>query len=522
MKVLIVDDEIHAYKAIQMLIDWKSYGVEELLYAADGKEGLKIAMSEQPVIIFTDMQMPAMNGIEYLQKLREAGCRAKIIAVSGYSDFKYVKALIQTNGIDYVLKPISRDELQKAVKKAFLQMEEEKKHEDIEREMLIHSRNAAALKFRRWILEGQTNEREIPEILKVLGMFGKKVNISLFLLCDSVHFLCGRDHLAFDDFESVFHQIAAETCGKQVLYTTILDDRQLLLITCYLEGRNKQSLIRMCTNRMQKEFDCAILSVTEEQIRSCEEIPDSYMNLKRNLLKCEIVNLPGDGLKQKETRAKSDGRRSITERETISMQGAQYLLEKAIAERDDHTIDSIINEIAAGISAKKHLTLEAFQIYTAEMNLIIKRIRAIYGDDENSDMELSAWAFSLESWTRDAKIILHNICTNDDSIVLNIKGIHSYIQNHFSDNFGMADLSNLFGQSPQYISKQFKQSYGISIGAYTKSLRLEHAKSYLRNSNMPVSEIAHLVGYEDEGYFCKIFKGAENISALQYRKANQH
>ena len=82
----------------------------------------------------------------------------------------------------------------------------------------------------------------------------------------------------------------------------------------------------------------------------------------------------------------------------------------------------------------------------------------------------------------------------------------------------MPGLSEHFAMSPQYIAKQYKAAYHKTVGESIRDLRMEKAREYLRHSHLGIGEIAHFIGYEDENYFSKIFKGSTGITPLQYRK----
>ena len=111
MKVIIVDDEVHMREAIELMIDWKSYRVQEVYYAQNGIEALKIIDEKKPDILLCDMEMPVMGGRELLREIMERQIKIQVIAVSGYSDFSYVYATLLANGVDYILKPFAPDDL---------------------------------------------------------------------------------------------------------------------------------------------------------------------------------------------------------------------------------------------------------------------------------------------------------------------------------------------------------------------------------------------------------------------------
>lgn len=124
-KALIVDDEVPVRVAITKLGDWKKWHIETpLLYAENGKEALKILMEVRPCLVFVDMQMPVMNGTQFMQQARELApdLSCRFVIVSGYDTFDYAKAGIRFGAIDYLLKPVVADELNDAVGRAMQEL----------------------------------------------------------------------------------------------------------------------------------------------------------------------------------------------------------------------------------------------------------------------------------------------------------------------------------------------------------------------------------------------------------------
>ncbi len=117
-KALIVDDEKAVQIAIGKLGKWHTYHMDPPSLASNGKEGLYAMRELRPDIVFVDMQMPVMNGIEFLKNAKDEFPDAKYIVISGYDDFYYAQNSIKLGAIDYILKPIVEEELNTSIKKA--------------------------------------------------------------------------------------------------------------------------------------------------------------------------------------------------------------------------------------------------------------------------------------------------------------------------------------------------------------------------------------------------------------------
>ncbi|UUZ81282.1 response regulator [Paenibacillus sp. P26] len=145
MKILIADDEEHVREGIELAVDWGKFGVTERLMAEDGRQALKLIRSHQPAVLFCDMSMPGMDGTELLRLLREEGWDTQVIVVSGYDAFQYTRAAIRASGVDYLLKPFRKSDLEQALERAVAAWRERESHLQEKRETGYRLRQADAL-----------------------------------------------------------------------------------------------------------------------------------------------------------------------------------------------------------------------------------------------------------------------------------------------------------------------------------------------------------------------------------------
>lgn len=98
------------------------------------------------------------------------------------------------------------------------------------------------------------------------------------------------------------------------------------------------------------------------------------------------------------------------------------------------------------------------------------------------------------------------------------KEMISYIQQSFTREISLKELGEQFHLSEKYVSQYFKEHFHITLSKYVTYLRLEHAKQLLQNSDIPVTEVAMLSGYQNVSYFIRSFKKTYGVSPLKYRK----
>lgn len=92
-----------------------------------------------------------------------------------------------------------------------------------------------------------------------------------------------------------------------------------------------------------------------------------------------------------------------------------------------------------------------------------------------------------------------------------------YVQTHLATRLDRASVAEQVGLSPAYFSTVFRQRTGYSFTGYVRSLRIDAAKRYLRTTRLPVTEIAHRVGFRDPFHFSRVFRGATGVPPRDFR-----
>ncbi|MEK5148413.1 response regulator [Psychrobacillus sp. FSL K6-4615] len=109
-KLMIVEDEPVIRSGLKQYFDWKELGVETIVEAENGKDGVDTALIELPHLIITDIRMPVMDGLEMIGHLRPKLPDAIFIILTGHSEFEYAQKAIHYGGVhDYLLKPLQYD-----------------------------------------------------------------------------------------------------------------------------------------------------------------------------------------------------------------------------------------------------------------------------------------------------------------------------------------------------------------------------------------------------------------------------
>ena len=116
-KAVVVEDEELLRLGLINYFDWKSYGFELAGEAGNGEKGLEVIRKVEPDMVITDIKMPEMDGLELAEKLLELYPDIKMIFLTAYSDFEYVRLALRMGVSDYLLKPFQDGELEGAVQR---------------------------------------------------------------------------------------------------------------------------------------------------------------------------------------------------------------------------------------------------------------------------------------------------------------------------------------------------------------------------------------------------------------------
>lgn len=176
LRVLIVEDEDFIRRGFIHTMDWTNMGCTVIGEACNGEEGLEKIKEYKPDIVFTDIIMPKMTGIEMIEEARQFATFKSVILTS-YSEFTYAKQAIHLNVSDYLLKPIDEKDLAQVVYKMKKEIEEKK----IYTQLLGQVKDKSQMQFVDLDIYMQTKERMNPYVEHVLTImkqdYSKKLTI---------------------------------------------------------------------------------------------------------------------------------------------------------------------------------------------------------------------------------------------------------------------------------------------------------------------------------------------------------
>lgn len=112
MRIIVVENEQRAREGIIRLIETLSKDYEVVARASNGETGLELIMQLEPDVVFTDIKMPYMDGVELIRAVRSRSLGTEFVVVSAYADFQMAQQCISLDVADYLLKPLTRSDME--------------------------------------------------------------------------------------------------------------------------------------------------------------------------------------------------------------------------------------------------------------------------------------------------------------------------------------------------------------------------------------------------------------------------
>ncbi|UOQ43899.1 response regulator [Halobacillus salinarum] len=166
-KTIVVDDEKMIKRSISALIQSHSTGFTIVGEAKDGEEAFQLNEETAPHLIITDIRMPKMNGLSFIQKVKETNSKAKFIIISGYDKFEYAQTALRCGVVDFLLKPLKPDQFLQSLEKVREELEKEQEGAKSRSKWIWMVKSSAEqLAERVWLLEEKDSEAIIEDFHK--------------------------------------------------------------------------------------------------------------------------------------------------------------------------------------------------------------------------------------------------------------------------------------------------------------------------------------------------------------------
>ena len=521
-KILIVDDDASARRGIEHCVAWETLNAEVFSSCRNGLEALEILKRDHIDVVISDVQMPFMNGIELSKIIRDQFTDTRVLLISGYGEVDYLKAAINADVIDYILKPIKVDELCQAVSRAISELQasrdallEKERLEERVRESLPLLRE----NFISRLLLGEPKIRDDE-------LFERASSLGLDIKCESYLVLLVR--LNIPDFLPNYTELRRIQL-MDALSALLMQTKRRFLLS--LTGYDSIAIIDLSKQRGDDSYTFAV--ELPQRIHEAVKM-DIDVGLGREVNSPSLLWSSFNVASQALNEAYFSGH-------NVLLSACPDLYEVGVdpiyAWDGGKTLENMLrngNEDASkyieGLYEQFQHTLPKQKIRSISLNIIITALRTVY-ESRSMHQQLSEQATGLLARTTNFDTIQElrdEVCQyiaavqtelnneRENSRHKLVRQVQTFIDEHFSNDITVKQIADAVYYSATYIASVFKNETGLTINDALTQRRMMEAAHLLKSGRMKVYEVSEAVGYSDVKYFSKLFKKSFGVMPSEY------
>lgn len=502
--IVLVDDEREEREGIAYLIEKYGYPLH-VVYAGNGKEALQYIYGNEVDILFTDVKMPVMDGLELAKLVNEYNPDIKIVIFSAYGEFDYAKQALEANAVSYLLKPIELDEFRTLMDHIMQAITEEREEKRSREEKDRYYYNNILYKV---FAMAKINAYEAGDLAAYL--FGKGAS------CQLVH-IEFMDSF-FDIWEEEFIRLAETYLGKELNYIELYPNE-----ACILLGGRRLLQKKELTEQLGKVFRDIRQDISEEN-ESLVIVSRTVNTVEELLAQQErIVHIQDEIFGYHDKIIFADDYYSNAEHYVKDIELIGGELREVMDTLDAELIGKENRELVRAIERSGQIS----RIYI--QNMLYSMIKTLCDrvKPENLDelliraerlFQIRDPGGMLKEYQEAVGILLYQISLKEDrsGIISEIKNI---VELEYRRDIGLDFVAERVNLSPAYVSYLFKKETGQTLVKYITDKKMDRAKKMLGDRNLKVMQVARSCGYENQSYFNKLFKNYFGVTPKQYRES---
>lgn len=527
-KLLLVDDEANMRTRMIQRIDWQQYGFEIVCYAENGLDALEKIETYNPDVVITDIKMPFMDGLELSKRVHAKYPLTKIIILTGFDDFKYAKEAINLKVIDYILKPITHDNLVEVLKKTRDQLDREyEEKRDINRLKEYYATSFPIMrnKVLQQLVAGRIPTNQIQDRLDYynISLPNGPYRVAIMALKDS------PDELSAQEFETnklMLSDIVESIINEREIGVPFVYEDFIVIIISLAKDKEQdnktvESLLYEIYQYIEKYMSFKVKISVGHKYNSVEEVNNSYNQAKSALDYASDTNSneilyiwdlePNSKIRFLNIR-KSDATRAI---KSCSLQNILEITDLIFSDIVSLNIPSkdykfYLLEFVLNILKNANIQGVSLDQNNYSQEQVIEFLKKT-----NSLNELKKWIITLLEF-----VITEIMTIRNDTNINYVRKAKRYIEENYTDpDLNIDKLCNILFISPNYFSAMFKKSTNMTFTKYITEIRLNKAKELLKSTDKKSFEIAGIIGFSDPNYFSYCFKKNVGLSPSQFRKS---
>lgn len=486
LSIVVVDDETP-------ICDWLIYCIKNasddyiVASASNGEEALSLIMERKPDLVFTDICMPGMDGLELMRRVLKIFPFTVFAILTNYAEFSYAKEAITLGAREYFLKA----ELRAADIRTLL-------------EKVLEAKKKVRMNKRLEVLPGGEidlynfyNNLEQPGYGdRFWEQQGMKEAVPFQMLCCKTH--PGQERWQ----DTVRLRNMLQSAREQAVYFAVARGKSNKYIIIQSDG-DLQAMVSELAGRLTEYDSVGISTVIKRREEVFRGLHESNRALNMSFFRDEAEVVYYESLLENpslnQTKIQEEKKNIL-----LKIQQCRYTeAEKQLYQCYEQLKNMGPEDTFWVIDFMKRLVLAVEEIY--------------YQQSDGGTQKIEIMTSGRQCLDRCIELI--------GKMKKQYQGRHSrsisvaleYIHKHYMENISMAEAARYVCHSPEYFSRRFKEEVGENFNTYVTLYRLDRAQELLCHTNLYISEIADQVGFSSPGYFARLYKRYKGITPEQER-----
>lgn len=503
--ILIVDDDPIIREGLARMIG-PFEGHHAIHQAENGLTALEILCTGCIGIVFSDIKMPVMDGLEMLERLRELSFRGEVILVTGYDDFEFVRKAMRLGAADYLLKPILTEELRAVYDRSMARLRA-REREHTQQRNLPAAILESVFTEQAWLDRLLDRPEEADLLLGAQGVSGASRVLSAVVDPFDRQEVSERSRrMAYLLGAALLEAIKAPVFLLQGVYRGLW--AMVLVLPAEAEAPGLRERVEAFLRRENVRYGLC----DPQPGHTVAALHEALGSAATRLESCFYDLAPLAGHAGQETPE------ALVERvaDRIAARDGQG------ADREIRRLFDCLCEARPPVEqARSHLASVVYTLMRKNKDYI-----GIIGRYKLTEMDLAqavreaATISALK--TRYLSLVKAYIDALDQRVLSRdsyaIQRAKTYIEGSYQGTVSLSELADRLGLHPNYLSTLFHQKTGQTFSEYARRVRIERAIDMMMSTNLKVFEIAYQVGYGDSAQFHRAFKQVTGVSPGAYRR----